>query len=228
MIHQHIFASPRPGMTEAAFQDYWLNTHAVQYAAKIPQIRRYRLGMRLACSLDPAPVWNGLAEIWLENEAEQLASLQSPEFLDGARRDEPRWAAFWNTLGLDCDTVAVKPGALPEGAVKLAVLYRRPDGATPAEFRARLRAGLSAQAAALPEVLRHDLSLAREALYRVGQPRFDAIGHFWLEGPAAAEALARSPAHRVLLPETDAIVDPAQVFPMLVRETWIIGPEARP
>ena len=41
------------------------------------------------------PLWSGVAEIWLANEEEQLASLQTPEFLKGARADEPKWAAFW-------------------------------------------------------------------------------------------------------------------------------------
>ena len=38
VIHQFIFAYPRPGMTEAEFQRYWVEGHAVNYASKIPQI----------------------------------------------------------------------------------------------------------------------------------------------------------------------------------------------
>ena len=45
MIHQHIWASPKPGMTEQQFQDYWLNYHAVNFAAKIPQILAYSLSV---------------------------------------------------------------------------------------------------------------------------------------------------------------------------------------
>ena len=104
MIHQHIFASPKPGMTEAEFQNYWLNVHAVNYASKITQIKRYKIDTRIDWSGEvDSPIWSGIAEIWLNNEEEQLASLQSPEFLQGARLDEPNWAAFWNTLGLDTD-----------------------------------------------------------------------------------------------------------------------------
>ena len=104
MIHQLIFAHPRPGMSEKEFCDYWVHEHAVKYAAKIPQIRRYVVDTRVPFGPDPAdPPWSGVAEIWLRNEAEQLASMQTPEFLDGARRDEPNWAAFWRTVALDTD-----------------------------------------------------------------------------------------------------------------------------
>ena len=41
MIHQLIFAAPKPGMTVAEFQDYWVDVHAVKFASKIPQIRKY-------------------------------------------------------------------------------------------------------------------------------------------------------------------------------------------
>lgn len=54
-----------------------------------------------ACRRRPRDVpwfYQGVAEIWLADEATQLASLQSPEFLQGARADEPRWAAFRRTL----------------------------------------------------------------------------------------------------------------------------------
>ena len=100
MIHQLIFAHPKPGMTEAEFQRYWVEVHAVQYASKIPQIKRYLVDTRIPFGPEPDdPLFSGVAEIWLENEEEQLASLQSKEFLEGACLDEPRWAAFWRTIG---------------------------------------------------------------------------------------------------------------------------------
>src|SRR5262249_15723421 len=130
MIHQFIFARPKPGLTEPAFQDYWLNVHAQKYARHIPQIRRYLIDLRLAVSGLPheLPGPFSAAEIWLANEEEQLASLQSPEFLEGARPDEPRWAAFWATFGLDTTPHVLLDGqafASGEGRVKLLVLLKR-------------------------------------------------------------------------------------------------------
>ena len=47
MIHQLIFAAPRPGMTEQQFQDYWINYHAVNFASKITQIKQYSVSARI-------------------------------------------------------------------------------------------------------------------------------------------------------------------------------------
>src|SRR3954454_175316 len=104
MIHQFILAAPKPGLTTQEFQDYWRTVHAVKVASRIPQIRKYLLDLRIPVGepVDagpPALPHQGIAEIWLANEQEQLASLQSDEFIHGARADEPNWAAFWLAIG---------------------------------------------------------------------------------------------------------------------------------
>lgn len=46
MIHQFIFVGPTPDLSAEALQGYWVNFHAVNYAAKIPQILRYLVATR--------------------------------------------------------------------------------------------------------------------------------------------------------------------------------------
>src|SRR5215475_7818573 len=113
-IHQYIFAGPKPGLSAEAFQSYWVNFHAVDFAAKIPQIRRYLVATRENVEA-PRQIdfFQGIAEIWLENDEEQIASMLTPEFLQGARTDEPRWAAFWQTFVLDTESTVVKEGGPP-------------------------------------------------------------------------------------------------------------------
>ncbi len=153
MIHQHIYASPKPGMTEHEFQDYWLNVHAVKYASKIKQIKKYLICTRVPCmgTIDP-PVWSGCAEIWLENEKEQLASLQSKEFLEGARLDEPKWAAFWNTMVLDTDsqnTVLPEKYNYKDEFFKLTYILKRKHGLCLESFRNQF---LQYQSLLFPEI----------------------------------------------------------------------------
>ena len=143
MIHQFILAAPKPGMTAKEFQDYWVHLHAVKYASKIPQIKRYMIDSRIPFDGDmgtPALPHQGIAEIWLENEQEQLASLQTEEFLQGARLDEPNWAAFWLTIVLDTtahEIVAGPPLTRNPTWVKLVVLLKRKPGLPLEEYRQR-------------------------------------------------------------------------------------------
>ena len=228
MIHQHIYAAAKPGMTEEAFQDYWLNLHAVRFAVHIPQIAKYKLNLRLPCSIDPNPIWGGCAEIWLRNDKEQLASMQTPEFLDGARLDEPNWAAFWMTAVLDCTTTAMIDGDVPKDAVKLLVMSKRDLSLDVATYRQRRTDELKGGLGAIPGLLRCDLAFAREGLYAVGESRFDEVTHFWFASVGAAEVAFASAARTVMLPmETGGALNPKQVFPMLSKEHWLIGPEER-
>jgi hypothetical protein len=44
MIHQFIYAVPRPGWPAERFQNYSLQEHSIRYATKNPQIRQYLVG----------------------------------------------------------------------------------------------------------------------------------------------------------------------------------------
>lgn len=230
MIHQHIVASPKPGMSEAAFQDYWLNVHAVKFASKIPQIKRYKIDLRVDwAGQTGAPLWSGMAEIWLRNDEEQLASLQTPEFLQGARLDEPNWAAFWNSQVLDTDahTILDRMGeTAPAGAVKLFAFIRRAEGLKRDDFRKRYPAEQAERAKNLPGLLRHDVCTTRDGWYMVGEPRFDAAIHLWFENAAALDsAFKTSP--EALLPADPTLVETRYNFPLAFTEHWVIGPDAR-
>ena len=164
-------------MTEAEFQSYWLNVHAVRFAVKIPQIAKYRLALRVPCSIDTAPIWGGCAEIWLRNDTEQLASMQTPEFLQGARLDEPNWAAFWMTAVLDCETRSVLDAPVPDEGVKLLVLSKRNLALDVESYRIQRRAELDAGVTSVPGLVRCDLAFARDGLYAIGEARFDEVAH---------------------------------------------------
>ena len=228
MIHQHIFASPKPGMSEADFQRYWLEVHAIRYASKISQIKRYKVNTRIDWSGERSPpIWNGVAEIWLRNEADQLASMQSPEFIIGARQDEPKWAAFWNTQGLDTDTRTLfdQTDGADAAGLKMMVLFKRRPGLPLDEYRGG-HLVLADSLDTVSSVIRCEINFTRDSGYVLGEPRFDAVAHYWFEDSAALEGSV-SAARSRLLPDDGTLVDPRYVFRMVVQEHWIIGPEAR-
>ncbi len=232
MIHQLIFAHPKPGMSEQAFQDYWLNVHAVEYASKIPQIRRYLVDTRIPCGTEPDnPLFSGVAEIWLKNEEEQLASLQSKEFLEGARRDEPRWAAFWRTVALDTTAHVVMEGpALSRDStlVKVILLVKRRPGMPLQEFRRYALDTHAPMVAALPGVRRYYQCHVRDCFYNVGEALLDAAFMIWFDDVEAIQRMWASAEYKSSVePDLLGFVNERYLHTMVVREHWIVGPEFR-
>jgi hypothetical protein len=230
MIHQFIFAGPKPGLSADAFTSYWINLHAVDYAAKIKQIRQYLVAARLpvATGRDVPSDLQGVAEIWLKDDADQIASLQSPEFLQGARLDEPRWAAFWLTLVLNTESQVLTQyqGTSPDPEfIKLYVLLKRKPDLALADFRRKLIADRGDLGKRYP-LARHLVGLCRDALYGLGEPAFDAVELIALPDIAALEALLADKSFATALTKR-AYVHDAYAFNFVAREHWIIRPGER-
>jgi len=232
MIHQFIFAAPKPGMTTDEFQDYWVHVHAVKFASRIPQIKRYLVDTRIEFDGDtgsPPLPHQGIAEIWLENEQEQLASMQTDEFLQGARADEPNWAAFWLTIGVDTtahELLAGPPPASREpGWVKLTTLLKRRPGMPLTEYREASLTAYAPIAGELPGLRRHLHCHTRDGAYVFGESSFDSVEQWWFDDLAALRAALESTHYlEKVLPARAGLVDPRYVFSMTARENWVIGP----
>lgn len=232
MIHQLIFAYPRPGMSEAEFQRYWLEIHAVRYASKIPQIRKYMVDTRIPLPGESGdPLWCGVAEIWLANEAEQLASLQSKEFLQGARLDEPTWAAFWRTVGLDTTAHELVPGpgeSRDSTLVKLLVLSKRREGLPRDAFRRHFLGVHADRVKELPGLRRYVQGHVRDGVYAVGEAILDCVEHLWFDSPEALGAALESVQHEMVNTDYRLCTEERYIHRLLVREHWVIGPKPRP
>lgn len=226
MIHQLIFAAPKPGMSEAEFQRYWLEVHAVRYASKIPQIRRYQIDTRVPFGADTdEPMWGGVAEIWLANDKDQLESLQTKEFLEGARLDEPRWAAFWRTVVLDTDTHTIVDGAAPagdSGGVKLIRLVKRREGLPLAEFRRRSLGEQADLVRALPGLRRYTQGHTRDGAYGIGEAVLDAAYQLWFDDAEALAAAITSEAFERAEQNLRSLVEPRYLHELVVREHPIL------
>lgn len=232
MIHQLIFAHPRPGMSEKHFQDYWINFHAVEYASKIPQIRRYLIDSRIPFGEEPEdPLFSGVAEIWLENETEQIASLQSKEFLAGARLDEPNWAAFWRTVALDTTAhilMEEKPPQRDSNTIKLLIMVKRKAGMPLAEFRHKMLKEHATKVMKLPGLRRYIQGHVRDGFYAIGESLLDCVSQLWFDDLQSLEKAYNSPEYQgLVLPEFEHLFEIKYIHQMVTTETWIIGPEFR-
>lgn len=234
MIHQFILAAPKPGMTTAEFQDYWVHVHAPKFAGKIPQIRRYLVDTRIPSDCDvgsPPLPHQGIAEIWLENEQEQLASLQSEQFLQGARLDEPNWAAFWLAIVVDTTAHEIMPGPPPHDGqpdwVKVTTLLKRPPGMSLDEYRSTSLRSYAPIVSGLPGLRRHLHCHTRDGAYVFGESGFDSVEQLWFDDIEALHGALRSPYHAErVTPALADLTDPRYVFSLTAKENWIIGPGA--
>lgn len=232
MIHQFIFAYPRPGMTEAEFQRYWVEEHAVRYASRIPQIRKYLVDTRIPLPGETGdPLWSGVAEIWLTNEREQLESLQTPEFLEGARRDEPNWAAFWRTVGLDTTAheLVRGPGEVRDNTMaKLLVLSKRKAGMALDEFRSYMLGPHASCVEEVPGLRRYQVGLVNDGFYAIGESILDCVEQLWFDDVDSALAAQESAQMKAADADYANCAESRYIHRLLVREHWIIGPELRP
>ena len=231
MIHQIILAAPKPGMTAKEFQDYWVNVHAVKYASKIPQIKRYMIDTRIPFDGDmgePLLPHQGVAEIWLRNGEEQLASLQTEEFLQGARLDEPNWAAFWLTIVLDTTAHELVAGPDDSGGVKLMVLLKRKPGMDLETYRQQSLESFGPIAAGIPGLRRYLQCHTNDGFYVFGEASFDSVEQYWFDDlDALQQALSSTYVAEKVKPALESIVDTKYVFSLVAEEHWVIGPEAR-
>jgi hypothetical protein len=227
VIHQFIFAAPKPGLTVKEFQDYWVHVHAVKFASRITQIRRYLIDTRIRFDGDtgsPPLPHQGIAEIWLDNEQDQLASLQSEQFIQGARADEPNWAAFWLAIVLDTTAHEIMPGDPPGNGVKLTTLLKRRPGMSLEDYREASLTAYAPVADGLPGLRRHLHCHTRDSAYVFGESSFDSVEQWWFDDVDALRAALHSPyrAGRVA-PARAAITDQRYVFSLAARENWIFG-----
>lgn len=215
-------------MTEAEFQRYWVEVHAPRYAAKIPQFVQYCVDTRLPGPPGPPdPLWSGVAEIWLENEEQQLASLTSTEYVEGARRDEPRWAAFWRTLGLDTDAhvvVAGEPQRADDPHVKLFILVKRAAGMPLDRFRTHSLREFAPLLGELPGLVRHLQGHTRDSAYAIGEAPLDCAHQVCFAGEDELRRAMAGPEYAKAIIALRDFTEPRYLHEMAVRENWIIGP----
>lgn len=228
MLHQMIFAHPKPGMSEQEFQKYWREKHA-PIASKIPHTTRYLIASRIPLSQDKEFPFSGVGETWFKDEQEALEAIQSQEYVEGARPDEPNWAAFWQVLALNTTDHPLKEEPSineNDNLVKIIILFKRKPGMLLADFREYWLETHSSLVLSLPSLRRYVQCHVRDTSYIVGEPNFDGVEQLWFDNIQAVEKIMRSPEYKehVML-DLANFTDSKYIFSFAADEYWVVKPE---
>lgn len=128
------FLAPRPGMTDAAFRQYWRQVHGPLVAGS-PGYQAYRWRYVQNHILAAGPIggavsFSGMAEFWLPGDNEDEFATTAI-YQDRIRVDELRFIDMDNTVSMTAVETIVKPA---RAAVKLIVLAARRPGLALADF----------------------------------------------------------------------------------------------
>ena len=230
MIHKFIFVHAKPGMSEQEFFRYWKEVHAVKYGAKIRQVKGYLICARVPFGSGPEdPLVHGVAEVWIENEADELAFARSTEYIEGSRLDEPNFLAFWRMFALDTTDHVIKNGPQPTDwtGVKLFVLAKRKPGMSREDFRRHSLQVHAPRVTGLPGLGRYVQCHVNEAHYAIGESLLDSVSLLWFDSTDAVTRAAESAVYRERVhPDFDSFADPKYLRTLVTDEYWVIRPRS--
>jgi uncharacterized protein (TIGR02118 family) len=224
MIHKYIFVHAKPGMSEQEFFAYWKDVHAEKYGKKIKQAKGYLINTRVPFGPQQSePPFQGVAEVWIENEADELAFAQSPEYLQGSRLDEPNFLLWYGMFALDTtDHVVVEPPAGDWNGVKVFVVSKRKPGMSVDEYRTYGREVHAPLVTKLPGLRGYVIGSVTDGTYAVGESLLDNVSMLWFDSTdAIVEAMQSDVFQKQMQPDLANFIDPRYMHVLVTEGHWV-------
>lgn len=230
MIKCFALLPKKPGISDEQFHSHWRGIHA-QLASHIPSLQRYVQSHRLPglTAGFPESRFEGAAEVWYDSLEAALAMRESPEYLEGAYKDEPnfidqpglRWLATRENV-----VVAGTPMAKDARCVKGVFLVRRKPGLSVAEFQDYWRTKHAPLAPRTPRLLRYvQCHVLPETYESDTPPAFDGVAELWWPDAAKFKESWASPELQVeQLNDAKNFVDGSGSMAFLAEENRVIWP----
>lgn len=230
MIKGFALLTKKPGLSGEQFHSHWRGIHA-QLALRIPGLRRYVQSHRLPglSASFPASPFEGAAEVWYDNLAAALAMRDSPEYLEGAYKDEPnfidqpalRWLATQEHV-----VVAGAPIAKDAQYVKGLFLVKRKPGSSVAEFQDYWRTKHALLVPRTPHLLRYvQCHVLLETYASDTPPAYDGVAELWWPDVTKFKESWASPELQVeQLTDAKNFVDTQNTVAFLAEENRVIWP----
>jgi uncharacterized protein (TIGR02118 family) len=195
MIKAFALLPKKPGISDEQFHRHWREVHA-PLARRIPSLKRYVQSHRLPQQIPgfAAPPYEGVAEVWFESLDAALHMRESPEYREGAFKDEPNFidpAGLIRLLTRENVVVAGPEIAIDTPGIKGLFLVKRKPGMSVAEFQDYWRTrhaplvpktpGLRryVQCHVLPEMYESDIPPAYDGVAELSWPDLPTFEKSW-------------------------------------------------
>ena len=223
MIKLMSFFKRKPGMSVEAFQAYWRTKHA-DVVVKLPGIQRYVQSHTLLSGYRKGePVYDGVAEVWVEDTQVLRAQADTPEYA-AVRADEPNFIDL-STLGsIITQEHTIKAESVPPDAVKnMEFVTHRADLSIEA-FQQHWREVHGPLGAAIPVVRRYVQSHTRLSAYKAGKtPIYDGVAITWFADTQAMRTSTTLPEYTATRADEANFIDGTKLPFIITREHVIVG-----
>ena len=227
MVHLLFLIKRKTGLSKQEFSRYWREIHG-PLAERIPGFRRYVQSHVLETQGEEPP-YDGVAEIWVNDEEAARKVFQSREYREGAFVDEPNFVDLEQVVRLRTQDHVVLAGApirKEEQLIKRITFLKRKPGMAREEFFRYWREVHGPLAAKLPGLRRYVQCHALPSAYAKGDPPFDGAAQIWFEDLSAMQKVVESKEYREeVRPDVEKFVAPAGIFTLVTEENRVIWPD---
>jgi uncharacterized protein (TIGR02118 family) len=184
-------------LTVGEFQEVWRDRHGLLMAS-VPALRRYVQSHALLQGYAKGELlFDGIAEMWFDDEAAWTAALASPEFA-AAERDAGRITDPTRAVRMAVDVHVIKDGEIPANAVKNIEFVNRRPGMELEPFRAYWREVHGPIASRIPVLRRYEQNHLKTSSYGAGEnPPYDGLAITWFASTADMKLGTRTPEYEV-------------------------------
>lgn len=224
MIHVFYFITRKPTTPDAEFHRYWREAHG-PIVKHIKQLKRYVQSHRIPFAGSNS-LYDGAAEVWLEDEAALIALRQSQEYLRGALADEPNFIDMGRVEWMVTKDHVILDGPQTPNLVKTVFQLKRKPGMSLADARKYWLEVHGPIVCKLPGLRRYVQSHLLDGAYNYAEPKWDGVAQLWVDDVAAMQRMLESREFTEgAWPDGEKFLDLSLARSFVAQEHQVVWPE---
>lgn len=224
MTHLLLAIKRKNGLSRSDFSHHWREVHA-PLAQKLPGLLRYTQN-HAPIIASKAQAYDGVVEIWMENEKAIADAFSSPEYRRGAYADEPNFANLKEVVRVvaeDHVLLREEQNSRPETMVKRLSFIKRKTDMSRDDFFSYWKDIHGPMALALPGLREYTQCHATASMYEHGEPPYDGVAALTFDTMGDLYFALDSPAFKdVAQPDGTTFVNSDSAFTIISEEHSIV------